>query len=194
MTMVVTEFARGRLFDPQRSGKGIVGCSLEDFEGELNRRRPLKILDGYAPFCKLHIHGNWTQTPVDALRITPENEGRLRSAYEARTPEELPVLVRWFEGIEAPVAEYLCVILYDREQLLREGEQIEAEWGVVGVLATMEPKPTPMVPITMMRNALGVAEGGSGVSLDRASYLESVAYWQDHANLRHLSTERQDHD
>lgn len=31
-----------------------------------------------------------------------------------------------------------------------------------------------MDPITMMRNALGVEEGGSGVKLSRDKYLESV--------------------
>jgi len=40
---------------------------------------------------------------------------------------------------------------------------------------------TPMQPITMMRNALGKEEGGSGVPLDRKKYLESVAYWKDRA-------------
>jgi Protein of unknown function (DUF3228) len=34
-----------------------------------------------------------------------------------------------------------------------------------------------MQPITMMRNALGKEEGGSGVSLDRSKYLESVKFW-----------------
>jgi hypothetical protein len=38
-----------------------------------------------------------------------------------------------------------------------------------------------MTPITMLRNALGRAEGGSGVPLDRAKYEEAVAYWQAHA-------------
>jgi len=32
----------------------------------------------------------------------------------------------------------------------------------VGCLYTMEPEEIPMAPITMLRNALGVAEGGSG--------------------------------
>jgi hypothetical protein len=36
----------------------------------------------------------------------------------------------------------------------------------------------------MMRNALGVDEGGSGVPLDRAAYLRSVAFWSAHANWR----------
>ena len=44
-----------------------------------------------------------------------------------------------------------------------------------------EPVETPMQPITMMRNALGTQEGGSGVPLNRDRYLESVAFWQTHA-------------
>lgn len=42
----------------------------------------------------------------------------------------------------------------------------------------------PMSPITMMRNALGRSEGGSGVSLDRAKYQEAVDYWQNHALIQ----------
>jgi hypothetical protein len=167
----------------------VVGCDAGSFERELNSRSPLEVRPGYAPFCELHLHENWTRTPVGALEITPENSRWLRSGYEARTEEELPVLVRWFEGIPAPLARYLFVILYDREQLAREGESIEADWGVVGILATMEAKETPMNPITMMRNALGVEEGGSGVALDREAYLDAVAFWSQHANIRTSSGE-----
>jgi hypothetical protein len=49
---------------------------------------------------------------------------------------------------------------------------------------TAEPVETPMAPITMMRNALGVEEGGSGVALDRGAYLRSVEFWSTHANWR----------
>jgi hypothetical protein len=41
-----------------------------------------------------------------------------------------------------------------------------------------------MVPITMLRNALGVTEGGSGVPLDREAYRRAVAFWDAHANWR----------
>ena len=94
------------------------------------------------------------------------------------------MLVRWFEGVEPPVADYLVVILYDRAQMAREGNPIDADWGIVGCLATREPAEIPMAPITMMRNALGVEEGGSGVPLDRDAYQRSVAYWSAHANWR----------
>ena len=37
---------------------------------------------------------------------------------------------------------------------------------------------------TMLRNALGVDEGGSGVPIDRAAYARSVEFWRTHANWR----------
>ena len=42
-----------------------------------------------------------------------------------------------------------------------------------------------MQPITIMRNSLGVAEGGSGVPLDKAAYEASVAFWSDRAAVVH---------
>lgn len=157
---------------------------MQAFERHLNDAAPLKVLDGYAPFCKIHVHRNWTTTRCIALPITEENRHLLRSAYEARTVDELPVLVRWFEDVLPPVANYLLVIVYEREQLAKENTPIAADWGVVGCMYTSEPEEMPMAPITMMRNALGVAEGGSGVPLDPEAYRRSVAFWSVHANWR----------
>lgn len=41
-----------------------------------------------------------------------------------------------------------------------------------------------MQPITMMRNALGVEEGGSGVPLDRKKYKESTAFWVENVAIK----------
>ena len=184
MSIVLTPFARARLFPREPRGNTIQGCTPEAFEQRLNDEAPSKVLDGYAPFCKLHVHRNWTSTRCLTVPITEANRHQLRSAYEARTKAELPVLVRWFEGVESPVANWLVVILYNREQLAKEGEPIAADWGIVGCLYTLEPEEIPMAPITMMRNALGVEEGGSGVPLDREAYRRSVAFWEANANWR----------
>ena len=184
MTIVLTEFARPRLFPREPRRNTIQDVSAAEFERYLNEHAPLKVLDGYAPFCKLHVHRNWTGTRCLTLPIGDANRHLLRSDYEARADGELPVLVRWFEGIEPPVASYLVVILYSREQLAKEGTPITADWGVVGCLYTSEPAEIPMAPVTMMRNALGVAEGGSGVAIDREAYMRSVAFWRAHANWR----------
>ena len=55
---------------------------------------------------------------------------------------------------------------------------------MVGCLYTATPEEIPMAPITMMRNALGVEEGGSGVPLDRDAYRRAVEFWDNNANWR----------
>lgn len=184
MSIFLTPFARSRLFPREPRGNTIQDCTPEAFERRLNVEPPAKVLDGYAPFCKLHVHRNWTSTRCLTVPITDDNRHRLRSGYEARTTSELPVLVRWFEGVEPPVANWLVVILYSRAQLAQEGAPIDRDWGVVGCLYTLEPEEIPMAPVTMMRNALGVEEGGSGVPIDRAAYSRSVAFWESNANWR----------
>jgi hypothetical protein len=184
MAIVLTEFARPRLFPREPRRNTLQDISAEQFERYLNEHAPLQVLAGYAPFCKLHVHRNWTSTRCLTVPITDANRHLLRSDYEARNSTELPVLVRWFEGIEPPVAAYLIVILYDRDQMAKEGTPIDADWGVVGCMYTAEPEETPMAPITMLRNALGVEEGGSGVAIDREAYARSVAFWRTHANWR----------
>ena len=100
--------------------------------------------------------------------------------------------------MDLPDAKYLDLILYSREQINKETEALpysdpdasadasdkelqEVPWGLISIKAQDEDHETPMQPITMLRNALGKDEGGSGVPLDRTKYEESVAYWQDHA-------------
>lgn len=184
MRIILTEFARARLFPKTRRPNTIQDVTAEAFERYVNEHPPLRELPGYAPFCRLQVHRNWTSTRCLTVPITASNQHLLRCAYEARTRSELPVLVRWFEGVEPPVANYLIPILYSREQLLAEDTPIEGDWGIVGCLYTSEPEEIPMAPITMMRNALGVEQGGSGVPLDPEAYRRSVEFWSSHANWR----------
>lgn len=185
MSIVITAFARDRLFSKKTRRNTIQDCSPEEFERYVNECEPLKIVDGYAPFCKLLVYRNWTSTRCLTVPITNGNRNLLRSGYEARSPSELPVLTRWFEGVEPSVASYMIVIVYSRGQLIKEGERIQADWGIVGCLYTAEPYEIPMTPATMLRNALGIEEGGSGVPLDREAYSRSVKFWENHATWRH---------
>jgi hypothetical protein len=183
-SIVLTDFARPRLFPRNPRPNTIRDVTAAEFVRHLNEHAPIAVLPGYAPFCVLHVHPNWTSTRCLTVPITDANRHLLRSGYEARNDAELPVLVRWFEGVEPPVAGYLIPILYSREQLAKEGSPIDAEWGVVGCLYTSAPAEIPMAPVTMMRNALGVAEGGSGVPIDPAAYRRSVEFWSANANWR----------
>eukprot|EP00975_Prorocentrum_lima_P004111 892550-Prorocentrum_lima.AAC.1 len=75
------------LFDPQQ---------FEALVNEHYEKGGKALVDGYAPFCKHLFVPNFAGVRKSTLEITPENEALLRSAYEARTPQELPVLSRYF--------------------------------------------------------------------------------------------------
>lgn len=159
-----------------------------------------KLVDGYAPFCKHVFLPNFVEARLGSLEITDNNRHLLRSGYTKRRPEELAVLTRWFStselpGGKVPVAESLDIILYSREQLVKEYDDMPSAkgssndlpegvpWGIISIKAQNEMHETPMQPITMLRNSLGREEGGSGVAIDREKYAESVAYWDRHATI-----------
>jgi len=155
------------------------------------------LVDGYAPFCKhVFIPNEWGCT-VGALPITDTNRHLLRSGYARRRPEELPVLTRWFpaDQVTPHEAKHLDVILYSREQMVKEYEALPLEgrdsadlpdvpWGIISIKAQDEGYETPMTPITIMRNSLGREEGGSGVPIDREKYEAAAAYWDAHAAIQ----------
>jgi hypothetical protein len=197
--------------------------SIDQFEEIVNSRynNPTQLKDGYAPFCKhLFLLNDFSNVCVNVLEITSENEQYLRTRYEARNADELPVLTRYFdrqvllsgcksgggggkddgkeEGAIFPVAKYIDLILYSREQIDIENaamgkttadddkeEEVRetAPWGIVSIKAQDVDYELPMTPITIMRNALGKDQGGSGVELVREAYMESVEYWKDRANV-----------
>ena len=148
------------------------------------------LVDGYAPFCKHLFVPNFTEAKVNALEITSENESLMRSGYLARQEGELAVLSRWFprDAVTAHSAKFLDVILYSREQIKAEQKAMgiaddgaTEPWGIISIKPQDVDHELPMQPITMLRNALGKEEGGSGVALERAKYEASVAYWKKHA-------------
>lgn len=174
----------------------VFSLSVSDFEKIVNERYDERLLlDGYAPFCKhLFVKNDFTDAQVNVLPITPDNEHNLRTEYQARNEKELPVLSRYFPkklvGDNLPVAKYLDLILYSREQIQKEnaaqgsaGTGETAPWGIVSIKAQDVDHELPMTPITAMRNALGKEEGGSGIPINRETYLKAVAYWKDHATV-----------
>ena len=196
--LVLDPFVFKQFDDAQYTGTKI-DMDKPAFEAKINElyesgAHPL--VDGYAPFCK-HVFvpnflGDGIKVPY--LEITPENEGKMRSGYDARREEELAVLVRWFPAETAPepeAATFLDIILYSREQIRkeaaamgREDEPTDAPWGIISVKAQSVDYELPMQPITMMRNALGADEGGSGVGLKRDEYTKSVTFWSKYAPIK----------
>ncbi|BDA49866.1 hypothetical protein COCOBI_14-4860 [Coccomyxa sp. Obi] len=188
------EFAIRQWDDPSYSGTRI-SYSKDGFVQKLHEfhAQGANLVDGYAPFCKHVFVPNFVGAKLGALPITDANRHLLRCGYSRRRPEELPVLTRWFpaDEVSVPEAKFLDVILYSREQLVQEYEAMPGKgdpaslptppWGIISIKAQDEDHETPMQPITIMRNALGRDEGGSGVKLDRAAYEASAAYWAERA-------------
>lgn len=165
-------------------GTIISDVTPEQFEQTVNdyiKTHDYVLQDGYADFCKLLFIENWTNANSGTIPITPDNKKFLVSKYKARGTNELPVLTRWFDGVESPRAKYLCLVLYNKEQIKKEGNDIDADFAIVAILGQMGDKEEPMPPITMMRNALGIQEGGSGVPINKEEYLKSVEFWESHA-------------
>eukprot|EP01026_Neomeris_dumetosa_P053412 TRINITY_DN4768_c1_g1_i2.p1 TRINITY_DN4768_c1_g1~~TRINITY_DN4768_c1_g1_i2.p1 ORF type:complete len:222 (-),score=20.24 TRINITY_DN4768_c1_g1_i2:565-1173(-) len=151
-----------------------------------------QLIDGYANFCKHIFVPNFVGAKVGSMQITEQNAKLLQTGYVKRKENELAVLSRWFpaDQVNVPEAKYLDIILYSREQIILEneamGEKVDlpnVPWGIISVKAQDEAYETPMQPITMMRNALGKEEGGSGVSLDKTKYEQSVQYWEKRAPI-----------
>lgn len=215
MKIKVTEFAE-RHFDKDFGGTKILDISKDDFEVVVNiysddiatvinedncgphifddKKGPFKVMDGYAPFCKLVAIENFTDARVGSMPITLENYQFIRSGYSARRGSELPIFSRWLElpsGFK-PKAEWLILVLYDKEQidteskmdLTKEFESFEGDWGIVAILGQSHSNEEPMKPETMIRNALGIEEGGSGVPLDREKYLKSVEFWSENITVK----------
>eukprot|EP01041_Mallomonas_annulata_P004215 gene4215-8389_t len=151
------------------------------------------LVDGYAPFCKHLFIPNFAGVRCGYTKITPDNLKSIKSIYESRKENELPVLIQYLDRDEfpPPLATFLDIILYDREQITKEYEAMgetppstTAPWGIISVKGQLCDFELPMQPITMMRNALGKAEGGSGVPLDREKYMESVAFWKENVSIK----------
>ncbi|CAK4624432.1 unnamed protein product [Aphanomyces euteiches] len=191
------EFCLRQFDDPNYKGTQLQydKAAFEAKINELFETKQCELVDGYAPFCKHLFVPNFVNARLSSATITESNAHLLQSDYVARVPTELPVLVRWFpaDKVTPGVAKYLDVILYSREQINAETQatghapdtvNADVPWGIISVKAQDVPHELPMNPITMMRNALGKDQGGSGVSLDRDQYAAAVAYWSKNAVIQ----------
>jgi hypothetical protein len=186
--IALTDFARRNWQDG--ASTRILDWSPDDLVAQCNAS-DAPLTDGYAPFCKHLFLKNPTATKAAFAPITDDNRHALRSGYVARRDGERAVLERWFEGVKAPTAKWLDVILYSHDQLVKEAADFaeeqpvpQCDWGIVSIIGVLEPKEPPMPPITQLRNALGREQGGSGVAIDPVAYDLAAAFWDTHAAIR----------
>ena len=197
MKIILTNFVL-RQFEPGFVGTNLSGLEPKIFEDDINYEinlNPEGLVDGYAPFCKHFFTLNtYNSVSSGVMEITLSNQRFLMSGYIARREGELPVLSRWLDldgahEVYISTAKYLDIILYDAEQLAKEGDPIDGQYGIVSINGVPTKEESPMPPATMVRNALGIDEGGSGVPLDKEAYMKSVEYWNKYAVLTRSGTE-----
>ena len=193
-----------RSFDKTRTNN-YINMDKEEFLKNVNElyKSESMLVDGYAPFCKHLFVPNFVKGLKSChIEITPETEKLIISKYDSRQKNELPVLIRYIDlnsvdKTKIPDAKYLDLILYSKEQILSEmGEmkfdekEIEAlkkkdfDWGIISIKPLNVDHEIPFVPITIMRNALGKNEGGSGVPIDRKKYMDGVEFWSKNVELK----------
>ena len=187
-----------RAFDKTKT-KNYIDMPMDEFTTKLNSlyTSTSQLKPGYAPFCKhIFIENFITGFKPRYLPINETTEKLIKTCYDSRQANELPVLTRYIpiESIDyakIPDAKYIDIILYSKEQIVNEKiamkeskEEIEKvkaidfDYGVIGIKPQDVDYELPMLPITMMRNAVGIDQGGSGVKLENEKYMESVRFWE----------------
>ena len=76
-----------------------------------------------------------------------------------------------------------CAINEDRTIEVK-GENTDFDYGIISIKPINMDKELPFTPITMMRNALGVSEGGSGIEIDRKKYMDGVEFWSKNVMIQ----------
>ena len=194
--LILDQFAY-RAFDSNKT-KNYIKISKEDFLKKVNElyTSENQLVEGYAPFCKhIFIENFVKDLKSEYVEINPETEKLIVSTYESRQKNELPVLIRYIpldkiDRNKINDAKYLDLILYSKEQIVKESIAMKMEeshieylkntdfdYGIISIKPINMDKELPFTPITMMRNALGVSEGGSGIEIDRKKYMDGVEFW-----------------
>ena len=186
-----------RAFDSTKT-KNFIKMDKTEFLNKVNEQYKsiTQLVDGYAPFCKHIFIKNFVKDlKSEYIEINEETEKLIKSKYDARQKNELPVLIRYIpidsiDKSKIPDAKFLDLILYSKEQIVKESIAMKMEeshieylkntdfdYGIISIKPINMDKELPFTPITMMRNALGVSEGGSGIEIDRKKYMDGVEFW-----------------
>jgi len=194
-TFVLDAFGLRQFNNPSYTGTQI-SYDPKEFEAKINQiyeSGGAELKEGYAPFCKHLFVENFADVSCGYIAKSPDKLALIESGYESRKEEELAVLVEYIDRskLPPPKATYLDIILYSRDQIIKENEamglvpvETDAPWGIISIKGQMCDYELPMQPITAMRNALGKAEGGSGVPIDRLKYKESVQFWMHNVSIK----------
>jgi len=193
-----------RAFDSTKT-KNFIKMDKTEFLNKVNEQYKsiTQLVDGYAPFCKHIFIKNFVKDlKSEYIEINEETEKLIKTKYNARQKNELPVLIRYIpmdliDKNKIPDAKFLDLILYSKEQIVTESiamkmeeshienlKKTDFDYGIISIKPINIDKELPFTPITMMRNALGVSEGGSGIEIDKKKYMDGVEFWSKNVMIQ----------
>jgi hypothetical protein len=145
-----------------------------------------ELKEGYAPFVKHLWLSNFSPTKLSYVKL--EEGMNVQTGYKCRSGGkergELRYLDRWVNNFKAPNAHWFDVILYTKEQLIEEGMECDADYGIVSINAEMYyGVESPMSPETLERNAMGKEYGGNGIPVDQEAHEKAVEFWSKHIRV-----------
>ena len=183
--LALVDFAL-RHFDPTFIGTK-VRMSPDHFLQTLSTKRGV-MRPGTAPFVKELVVPNFAKCLMGKARITKQNEHLLQTGDITRRDGEKSFSAMWFNAadVEPEQATYLHIILYSRDQLQKEGVQLDdgVECGIVSINAEADWDAAPPTPETIRRNREGIDAGGNGYQHTDEELMESTRYHSTWANVQ----------
>lgn len=113
------------------------------------------------------------------VALTPETE--IIAKFAPRREGEDAVVSFYARGPKLP-AKHVDIVIYSKAVLAENGENsTDADWEIVSINARTTDIPTPMDPITMMRNYLNLPGGTKG-DFSAEDFATSILFHSKHAN------------
>lgn len=133
------------------------------------------------PIPQAHLHRFFAST----VPVTPESS--LKATFTPRVSGEAPFIQVTAQNASKVPAQHVEIILYGHDTLAQDGDAPstrEAEYYIVSINAYPSSEPSPMHPMTMTRNFLGI-KGGTRpqVPYTAEEFARSILYWSQHVHV-----------
>jgi hypothetical protein len=172
MTIKCSEFVKRQTSDSQFSHFSGSWEQLEKMV-ELNRTKGVQGYRDGVFLVPLPAEGFFT----GIVEIKPDT--KLIATFEARRDGEDAFINVTAKGNKLP-AKHVDIVIYSRAVLQENNEATtDADYEIVSINARSTNKPTPMDPVTMMRNFFEL-KGGTKGEFSAQDFAESIRFWSQH--------------
>jgi hypothetical protein len=132
------------------------------------------------PMPKNVLHSFFSST------VTVTEDTNLKAIFSPRVPGETAFIQTTAMNALKKTAQHVEIILYSHETLAADGDAPkprQADYYIVSINAYPTKEPSPMSPMTMARNFLGL-KGGTRppVPYTAEDFARSIIYWGEHVH------------